>query len=319
MATTHSVSMAITSSFVSRIIVDLSTRFEQTVEMKHHVNYSITNTGHGSIFLGTSSRLEHGDRNIRMLVGAHFSRHGRLKIGIFGGRCNIGEITINTVIRETIEEVFNIPVDSHMIDAIRHYLDRNTDLYHIWVNEPKDVSENSKLIKLILNSDLHISQISSSSVTYSYIFDVSVLGEFIKIIKQVERNAAVFISTGASLTNINMYLQSNVQFNDMSSFNEDRPRCGNGTTINMMKFLKERNISSIMRETHRRLHIHRPSGLDEIKYLSFVSLYKLHQAAPSGRYRLYNFVHNRREDLEMQHFLISLLGKDIIRFILSYR
>lgn len=307
--TTPMVSKAITSSFVSRIIVDLSTRFEQTVEMKHRVNYSITNTGHGSIFLGTSSRLEHGDRNIRMLVGAHFSRHGRLKIGTFGGRCNSGEITINTVIRETIEEVFNIPVDSHMIDAIRYYLDRNTDLYHIWVNEPKDVSE---------NSDLHISQISSRSFAYSYIFDVSILGEFIRIIKEVNRNSAIYISTGDSLSNISMYLQSNVQFNDLSSFNEDRPHHGTGTTINLMKFLKERNISSRMRETHRRLRIHRPSGLDEIKYLSFVSLYKLVQAVPTGQYRLYNFIKNRREDLDMQHFLVSLLGKDIIRFILSY-
>ncbi len=292
---TPRVSMAITTSFVSMIIKDLSSRFDQTPEMKRSVNHSITNTGHGSIFLGTSSRLERGDRNIRMLVGAHFSRGGRLKIGTFGGRCNPGEITINTVIRETIEEVFNIPTDYNMIDAIRQFLDRNTDLYYI-------------------------SQISMRSVAYSYIFDVSVLGEFIRIIKSVNTEA-VFIPTGGSLSNISMYLQSNVQFHDMSSFNEDRPRAGSGTTINLMKFLKERNISSYMQDTYRRLNIRKQPGLCEIKHLSFASLYKLAEAAQSGRYRLYNFIEREegRQCLQMQSFLVSLLGKDIIRFLLTYR
>jgi hypothetical protein len=290
--TTPTVSMSITTSFVSRIIVDLSTRFEQTHEMKQRINNSITNTGHGSIFLGTSARLEGGERNIRMLVGAHFARHGTFKIGTFGGKCNRDEITINTVIRETIEEVFNIPVDDRMVDAIRYYLNTNTNLYYI-------------------------SQISTRSIAFSYIFDVSVLGEFIRIIKQ--ENAAFFIPTNDGLSNISLYLQSNIQFSDMSSFNEDRPSFGNGTTINLVKFLRDRNISHKMQETYKRLNFHKSSGQDEVKYLSFVSLFKLVEAAPSGKYQLYNFNKHRRENLYMQSFLASLMDKDIIRFILSYQ
>jgi hypothetical protein len=298
MANTQVFSMSVTTSFVSQIIVDLSTRFDQTPEMKREINNSVTRTGHGSILLGSSARLEGGDRNIRMLVGAHFARHGRLKIGTFGGKCDGEEITINTVIRETIEEVFNIPLEreQEIVDAIRHYLEMNTDLYYIY-------------------------QVGDNSIAYSYIFDVSILGAFIRIMNDIGRhhNSAYFVPTNESLTNIGIYLQSNVRFTDLSSFNGNHQRSGPGTTIRLVEFMKDRYISRTMQETNRRLHIRKPSGLDEIKYLSFVSLHKLAAAASSGRYELYNFARHRRENLQMQYFLADLLQKDIILFILRYR
>ncbi len=284
------------TSFVSHIIADLSRQFGQTPDLKRQVNNSITRTGHGSIFLGSSSRLEGGDRNIRILVGAHFSGHGVRKIDTFGGKCERDEETIRTVVRETIEEVFNIPADYQMVDAIIYYLNINTHLYYI-------------------------SQIGSHSVAYSYIFDVSVLGEFIRIINEVSghNNVSYFIPTNDGLANIGLYLQSNIQFSDMSSFDGVFPRSGSGTTIKLVDFLKTRNISHKMQEIQRRLHTRRLPGLDEVKYLSFVSLSKLVAAAPSGRYRLYNFNKNRREDLQMRYFFANLLNKDIFRFILSYQ
>jgi hypothetical protein len=298
MSTIPMVSMSITTSFVSQIIVDLSTRFGQTPEMKRSVNNSITRSGHGSIILGSSARLEGGDRNIRMLVGAHFSRHNKLKIGTFGGKCNGGEITINTVIRETIEEVFNLSLENEqeILDSIRHYLETNTDLYFI-------------------------SQVSEQSVAFAYIFDVSILGAFIRIINDIgsRKNIAYYIPTNDSLVNIDRYLQSNVQFTDLSSFNGQNQQYGSeATTISLVEFMRERYISHKLTGTYRRLHS-RSSGLDEIKYLSFVSLHKLAAAAPRGRYDLYNFVRHRRENLQMQYFLGNLLQKDVMRFILSYQ
>jgi hypothetical protein len=285
----------ITSSFVSQIIVDISRRTNQTPEIKRAINMSVTNSGHGSILLGSSARLERGDRNIRMLVGAHFARHGALKIGTFGGKCNRGEMTIDTMIRETIEEIFNFEASHLMIDGIREFLNINTDFYYIY-------------------------QFSETNRAYSYIFDVSILGDFIRIIDQIykQQNIALYIPANDSFSNIDLYLENNIKFGDMSSFNGTNTETGYGTTIRLVEFMRNRYLSKGIFETCRRMGIRRPSGLDEIKYVSFVSLSKLLAGVPSGRYDLFNFTKNRRENLQMQEFLIKLLGKDIIRIILSY-
>ena len=259
----------INSSFVSKMIIDFSRRYNQTPDIKRAINMSITNTGHGSILLGTSSRLDNGNINIRMLVGAHFARHGKLKIGVFGGGCEGNEITIDTVIRETIEEIFNLKAEQLMIDGIRDFLNTNTDYYYIF-------------------------QVSETTKAYSYIFDVSILGNFINII-------------------------NNIAFSDESSFSGRGQIVGTGNTINLVEFMRERYLSREMFSTFKHLGIKKASGLYEIKYLSFVSLSKLLDSVPSGSYDLFNFVKNKRERLEMQDFLIKLLNKDIIRVILSYQ
>ncbi len=286
----------INSSFVSKMIIDFSRRYNQTPDIKRAINMSITNTGHGSILLGTSSRLDNGNINIRMLVGAHFARHGKLKIGVFGGGCEGNEITIDTVIRETIEEIFNFKAEQLMIDGIRDFLNTNTDCYYIY-------------------------QFSETTTAYSYIFDVSILGNFISIINDIYRpqNVAFFIPTNTDFTNINSYLHDNIAFSDESSFSGRGQVVGTGNTINLVEFMRERYLSRDMFSTFKRLSIKRASGLDEIKYLSFVSLSKLVASVPSGSYDLFNFVKNKRERLEMQHFLTELLNKDIIRVILSYQ
>ncbi len=286
----------ITTSFVSQIIMDLSRRNNQTPEMKRGINNSVTNTGHGCILLGSSARLENGDRNIRMLVGAHFARHGTLKIGTFGGGCNRGEITIDTMIRETIEEIFNFEASQTMINSIRDFLNINTDYYYIF-------------------------QVNDIKRAYSYIFDVSILGDFIKIIIEIHRprNIAFFIPANEGLSNVNLYMDSNIKYSDTSSFSGANPEPGTSSTIKLVEFMKARVISHGIFETYRRLGIRRPSGLDEVKYLSFVSLNKLISSAPGGYYNLFNFNKNRREHLRMQEFLIKLLSKDLIRFINSYQ
>jgi hypothetical protein len=281
----------IKSSLASHIIRNLSTAHNQTDDMKLYINRTITNTGHGSIFIGSSARLENGDRNIRILVGAHFSRHGKLKIGVFGGKCDPDEMTIDTVIRETIEEVFNFPATPSMIHHIRIFLNENPDFYYIY-----QVSVNE------------------SKPAYSYFFDVSILGDFIRIIKGIPelQNVVLLIPANEGMANVEHFLQTNINMKDLSSF--DGPNSvGIDTTIKLVEFMKVRYISWKLKQ------IQKESGMDEIKYLSFVSLRKLVDAIPYQRYDLYNFTKNKRENLEMQQFLLKLLTKDIIGEILSFQ
>ncbi len=278
----------ISSSHVSSIIKELSDKYGETPEIKLSVNNSITNSGHGSIFLGTSASYEGGDRNIRILIGAHFARSVPLKIGIFGGKCDRGEMTLDTVIRETIEEIFNFKTNPLMIKEIRNFLNQNTQLYFIF-------------------------QASQSHKAYSYIFDVSILGDFIRIISQIGRtiNTTYSIPINRGVNNIEQYYIPNIEFTDLSSFNGN-PYTGINSTIRLSDFLRDRYVFSEQLASHQ-------SGLNEIKYLSFASLGKIAVAArTTGVYDIYNFVNGRRETLQFQNFFKKILTTDIIDDILRY-
>jgi hypothetical protein len=278
----------ISSSHVNNIIRELSEKYEQTAEIKKRVNNStISNSGHGSIFLGTSGNYDGGDRNVRMLIGAHFARN---ELGIFGGRCKLDETTLDTVIRETIEEIFNFEPIPIMIEEIRNFLNRNTQLYFIF-------------------------QISEYHKAYSYVFDVSILGDFIRIISSMGiYNIPREIVNGIIADrNIAEYYVHNKEFTDLSSFNGNYPFNSIGSTISLSEFLKDRYIS------RERALLSRQAGLNEIKYLSFASLDKLVSAAgTTGIYKVYNFVNDKREKLVIQAFLKNLLLTDIIQDILKY-
>jgi hypothetical protein len=275
----------IPSSHIIRLIEHLSVHQHQTPDIKIGLNSShFPGAGHGSIFLGTAAGYEGGDTNIRMLIGAHFA--GGETIGIFGGKCNRGEIMIDTVIRETIEEIFNFTPTAEIITAIRDFLNENTQLYFI--------------LKVFEHHN-----------AYSYIFDVSILGDFIRIISTIGRsnNIAYFIPTNTSLTNIEEYYVPNIQFGDLSSFNGANPSPGTGTgsTIDLSRFLRERFIRKQPHRTERR------HGLDEIKYLSFASLSKLISSArTTGRYNIFIFGISERKNLEIQRFFRNALLNQII-------
>ena len=278
----------IKSSHVSSVIRELSEKYGETPEIKRALNNSVTNSGHGAIFLGTSGNYEGGDRNIRMLIGAHFARTVPLKVGIFGGKCDRGEMTIDTVIRETIEEIFNHKPTIYMIEEIRNFLNNNTQAYFIF-------------------------QVSEHHRAYSYVFDISILGDFIRIISQLgrARKIAYYIPTKTGLTIINNYYKPNVEFTDLSSFNGNHPYAGFDSTIKLSDFLRDRYVSSD--------RLRDSSGLNEIKYLSFTSLAKLvYSAQTNGLYEIFNFTNSKREIMPMQDFLRNLLNKDIILEILNY-
>lgn len=284
----------INSTYVGQLITNLSLNNNQTVQMKqtinNSINTSINNTGHGCILLGSSSRLDGGVKNIRILVGAHKGRNGELKIGTFGGKCNKNEMTIDTMIRETIEEVFNFNISHNVIDKIRDFLNMNTNLYYIY-------------------------QVSKTTKAYSYIFDVSILGEFIKIITDYYRpkNTTYFIPNNNGLSNIHLYLDANVNYSDSSSFSGTHANYSPYSTIKLVEFMKKRVISYGLLYY---LGI-RSSGLNEVKYVSFTSLSKLMDCAQSGTYNLFNFNTNKREKLQMNKFFIKLLNKDIMKSIVS--
>ncbi len=287
----------ITTSKMSKIIVKLSTQYNQTPQAKRDINKTITNTGHGSLFLGSSARLENGDDNIRMLIGAHYSHGGRLKVGVFGGGCERDEITIDTIIRETIEEIFNILPHKQIIANIRDFLNTNTDYYFIVP--------------------------TSSGKAYSYIFDVSVLGDFIKIMTDYDSSLGV-PNKNNTLTNLSTYLISDAKFTDESSFNgiNNPPiydlsylfslvglRYGPYPTINLVEFMRERKVGRYYRNINRRV------GLNEIRYLSFASLNKILASVPSGYYKIFDFTSNNRESLEFQSLFLKLITtslKDIL-------
>ncbi len=268
----------INTSYVSILLKRLSTNHNQTPEIKKTINNSIFNTGHGSVFLGTSAGYEGGDKNIRILVGAHFS-DDTLKIGAFGGRCNKGEPTIETVIRETIEEIFNFFPTLEMIKEIRHFLDENTELYFIL-----NLSENCN--------------------AYSYFFDVSILADFIRIISRYK--GIYVIPTFNGPKSLGNYYIDNIQYRDLSSFG-DNISGGSGSTIKLSDFLRDRFISKSITQ----------DGLNEISYLSFPALKNLVDNKDKETYNIYIFGTKERKLLPMRSVLIKLLKNDIMKEILS--
>ncbi len=245
------------------MIRSLSDKCKLTPDIKRSINNSKSLSGQGCLFIGKSNE----SKNIRMLVGAHFSSKSfnifssnKLNIGVFGGSNELNELVIETVIRETIEEIFNFKPTPEMVMRIRDFLNENTDLYFIYL-----FKESFKGYK-----------------SYSYIFDVNILGNFIIIINQINKYQMIPIKSG--MINISMYLDNH--------------------NFNLNRFMIERDIEQIKAAT----------GLYEIKYLSFPSLYKL---VKNNKYELYNFNTNKRELLEYQPILIKLLQTNIIKDILT--
>jgi hypothetical protein len=158
----------------STIIRTLSIKYNKTSQMKRDINNKKSECGQGCIFIGKNKE---DSSNLRMLVGAHYSKDGKLKIGVFGGNNDAGELVIDTVIREAIEEIFNFIPTIYMIRMIRNYLNDNPDLYFIF-------------------------QLNNNSNSYSYIFDVDILGTFVDIIN----NREIKLYLSGSIFNLNDFM-----------------------------------------------------------------------------------------------------------------
>jgi hypothetical protein len=277
---------SVTTSYAHSAVYKLISNHNQSNEERLDINASVTNTGHGAIFISSSN-----DGKLQLLVGAHFARHGELKIGIFGGKCDRGERTIDTMIREVIEEIFCFKASPSMIYHISTFLNKNPHLYYIH-------------------------QMGNTHYAYSYFFDVSILGVFIQIILSLE-NEANLIPTSYGLANIDKFLQKNITMRDYSSF--DGPHYpGFETTIKLVEFIKTRYISERLQRTYKQMGIHPQAGLNEVKYLSCVSLTEILDALPHKRFHLVNFVKNIFENLKMQTFLVKILSNEIFEELKTY-
>lgn len=270
------------NSYVARLILTISNIKNQTADIKRTINNKITNTGHGSIFLGSSSYMKGGERNIRILVGAHF-HSDELKIGLFGGKCNKDEKTIHTMIRETIEEIFNFKPSIEIILAIENYLNIHTNFYYIYKME--------------------------NSNAYSYLFDVSILGNFIEIINSINnRLEIIFPYPSGARFPIIKYL-SNDNFSDMSSvYGKLDGIDTNNKTIDLITFMRERYIN-------KRIYIY---SLNEIKYLGFPALGKILNSIDTMHYNLYNYTTRERENIKIDKLLYKFLTSSLIIDINSW-
>jgi hypothetical protein len=109
------------NSYIIDIIRNINRITNQDRHIKKIINNMITNTGHGSIFLGTAGNMTESDMGIRILVGTQYRRNV-LNINVFGGKSNRGEKVIHTMIRETIEEIFNFIPSRDLINRLELFI-----------------------------------------------------------------------------------------------------------------------------------------------------------------------------------------------------
>ncbi len=141
---------------IENIINTLNKEHKQTDEYRLKINNKKVNTGHGAIFIGNS------ESSIRILVGVHYENNKLngeidLNLNFFGGGSDKLESVLETVIREVLEELFNInPLDKY-VKAIFEYLCLPSiiNTYYIFTNKKN---------------------------SYSYVFNIKILNDIVRII-----------------------------------------------------------------------------------------------------------------------------------------
>jgi hypothetical protein len=156
-------------SLGSRIIKLLNEKYPVD---KMKIN-SEENKNGGVLFIGNSYN-EPG--KIRMLIGVNSND----EIDIFGGKPDPNEKVIYTAIREAIEEIFNIKPDTNKLNNIIDYIISHPKIYYVY---------------------------ESFTSSYTYIFDVSFLGNIIWYLTNEEREIVpIQISKDKNII-LNNYLQ----------------------------------------------------------------------------------------------------------------
>lgn len=263
------------SSYIIDILRNMNRLTNQDRHIKRTINELKTNTGHGAIFLGTSSSMTNGDKEIRILVGTQYKRRG-LNINVFGGQCERNEKAIHTMIREVIEEIFNFIPSREIINRIE-----------VFINS-------------LPNSYYYIHDITEGRDTdFSYIFDVGILADFIEIITSTDKSIKLVVpSPGGRMFSLLKYILYN-NFTDKSSVHGNiNGNVAEHNTLDLKQFMIDRYVDR---------HIAVPS-LNEVKYLSFPSLFKLKdEFLKTFHYNIYNPITKSRESLELDRLLTDIL------------
>ncbi len=182
---------------IENIIDTLNKNYKQTDDYRLKVNNKKVNTGHGAIFLGNT------ESSVRILVGIHFENHKSngetsLNLNFFGGGSDHNEPVLQTVIREVLEEVFNInPLDKYVKAILEHLCSPSIiNKYHIYTNKKN---------------------------SYSYVFNIKILTDIVKIIcgfsKEVQIKLPINSIKYKSLNLCNYYKTGDF---DLKKFLKDR-------------------------------------------------------------------------------------------------
>ncbi len=211
---------------IDNIIDTLNKNYKQNDDYRLKINNKKVNTGHGALFIGGTESA------IRVLVGVHFENHKlngetSLNLNFFGGGSDYCEPVLQTVIRELLEELFNInPLDKY-VKAIFEYLCSSSLLnkYHIYQNKKN---------------------------SYSYVFNIKILTDIVKIIcgfsKEIQIKLPINSIKYKSLNLCNYY--KNSEFN-LKKFLKDREIPSNKKikfhSLNEIKYVSYPQISGLLK------------------------------------------------------------------------
>jgi hypothetical protein len=235
---------------IENIIDILNKENKQTDEIRLKINNKKVNTGHGAIFLGST------DTSIRLLVGVHFENqklNGEtgLNLNFFGGGSDKNEPVLETVIREVLEEMFNInPLDKYVKSILEHLCSPTIiNKYHIFTNKKN---------------------------SYSYVFNIKILTDIVKIIcgfsKEVQIKLPINSIKYKTINLCNYY--KNGEF-DLKNFLKDReipsPKKVKFHSLNEIKYISYPRLSEILKSDTEYNIINFNTGIrSKINYSKFM-------------------------------------------------
>ena len=277
---------------VTTLIIRMSTKNNQTRDDKRRISLTqhFNKVGHGCIFLGSSSSMG-GDTRLRILLSAQYRYavgNTTLSLLNFGGKSEPGEDTITTVIREAIEEIFNFEPSSAILNQIKEYLlkDDILDLFYI---------------------------IQGGTGSCTYIFDVSILGNFIHIICKNEPGKKIKLPVPnppqgpvvSKQINLIDYLDTR-KYLDFSSVDPDPTKAQAmpaGTNKNLSILLEKFMEDRVLTEPHFK------PGLNEVKFLSFSNFGSLYAEINNPDYHLKNSSTGLREPIPIKDYMKNQIIK----------
>jgi hypothetical protein len=205
-----------------RLIDSINKRTQQTTKERLDINNLVLYpSGHGAIFIGYDN-----NNKLRILTGAEYKRGG-LEISFFGGSSNRGETVLQTVIRETVEELLNLNTTKLIVSKIESYLISNPNLYHI---------------------------IRYSTSAYSYVFDIDVLATFIQLIYSINNSNIIVYLPINNMSRESIILNNYLIGNDFNivRFMQDREIQSTKKiqfhSLNEVKFLSFPEIKNLIAE-----------------------------------------------------------------------
>ncbi len=234
---------------IENIIDTLNKTNKQTDDIRLKINKKKVKTGHGAIFLGK-------DTSVRILVGVHFENHKTngetgMNLNFFGGGSNNQEPVLQTVIRELLEEIFNINPLEKYVKSISEYL----------------------CSPLIINK-YHIFENKKNS--YSYVFNIKILTEIVKIICELSKEVQIKLPINSikykSINLCNYY--KNGEF-DLKKFLKDReipsPKKVKFHSLNEIKYISYPKLSDLLKNETECNIINYNTGIrSKINYSKFM-------------------------------------------------